>query len=163
MYFDLVLCNVVFLIGPCFALYYIQFLQFIFHIPTVYISTVYTYIIVNSYSLYSRKRRNYKKYRLRTSFFSTHQCTWFVTAHDLIRRSKRYLSLPCERTREQLHGVLQNVLPSQTTSSRWQVDKEAIGLSRVQQFSHQCVARPYQISVNSIFKHIHTTSINTII
>ena len=25
-------------------------------------------------------------------------------------------------------------LPSQTTSSRWQVDKEAIGLSRVQQF-----------------------------
>ena len=53
----------------------------------------------------------------------------------------------------------------QTTSSRWQVDKEAIGLSRVQQFSHLCVARPYQISVNSIFKHIHTTSIkiNTII
>ena len=44
-----------------------------------------------------------------------------------------------------------------------QVDKEAIGLSRVQQFSHLCVARPYQISVNSIFKHIHTTSINTII
>ena len=36
-----------------------------------------------------------------------------------------------------------------------QVDKEAIGLSRVQQFSHLCVARPYQISVNSIFKHIH--------
>ena len=54
-------------------------------------------------------------------------------------------------------------LPPQTTSSRWQVDKEAIGLSRVQQFSHLCVARPYQISVNSIFKHIHTTSINTII
>ena len=54
-------------------------------------------------------------------------------------------------------------LPSQTTSSRWQVDKEAIGLSRVQQFSHLCVARPYQITVNSIFKHIHTTSINTII
>ena len=54
-------------------------------------------------------------------------------------------------------------LPSRTTSSRWQVDKEAIGLSRVQQFSHLCVARPYQISVNSIFKHIHTTSINTII
>ena len=48
-------------------------------------------------------------------------------------------------------------LPSQTTSSRWQVDKEAIGLSRVQQFSHLHVARPYQISVNSIFKHIHTT------
>ena len=53
-------------------------------------------------------------------------------------------------------------LPSRT-SSRWQVDKEANGLSRVQQFSHLCVARPYQISVNSIFKHIHTTSINTII
>ena len=49
-------------------------------------------------------------------------------------------------------------LPSQTTSSRWQVDKEAIGLSRVQPYSHLCVARPYQISVNSIFKHIHTTS-----
>ena len=31
-------------------------------------------------------------------------------------------------------------LPSQTTSSRWQVDKEAIGLSKVQQFSHLCVA-----------------------
>ena len=54
-------------------------------------------------------------------------------------------------------------LPSRTTSSRWQVNKEAIGLSRVQQFSHLCVARPYQISVNSIVKHIHTTSINTII
>ena len=54
-------------------------------------------------------------------------------------------------------------LPSQTTSSRWQVDKEAIGLLRVQQFSHLCAARPYQISVNSIFKHIHTTSINIII
>ena len=36
-------------------------------------------------------------------------------------------------------------------------------LSRVQQFYHLCVARPQQISVNSIFKHIHTTSINTII
>ena len=36
-------------------------------------------------------------------------------------------------------------LPSQTTSSRWQVDKEAIGLSRVQYFSHLCVALPYQI------------------
>ena len=46
-------------------------------------------------------------------------------------------------------------LPSRTTSSRWQVDKEAIGLSRVQQFSHLCVARPYQISVNFIFKHSH--------
>ena len=56
-------------------------------------------------------------------------------------------------------------LPSQTTSSRCQVDKEAIGigLSRVQQFSQLCVARPYQISVNSVFKHIHTTNINTII
>ena len=54
-------------------------------------------------------------------------------------------------------------LPPQTTSSRWQVEKEAIGLSRVQQFSHLCVARPYQISVSSIFKHIYTTSINTII
>ena len=54
-------------------------------------------------------------------------------------------------------------LPSQTTSSRWQMDKEATSLSRVQQFSHLCVALPYQISVNSIFKHIHTTSINTII
>ena len=43
------------------------------------------------------------------------------------------------------------------------MDKEAIGLLRVQQFSHLCVVRPYQISVNSIFKHIHTTSINTII
>ena len=43
------------------------------------------------------------------------------------------------------------------------VDKEAIGLSRVQKFSHLYVAHPYQISVNSIFKHIHTTSINTII
>ena len=40
---------------------------------------------------------------------------------------------------------------------------QGIGLSRVQQFSHLCVARPYQISVNSIFKFIHTTSINTII
>ena len=54
-------------------------------------------------------------------------------------------------------------LPSQTTSSRRQVGKEAIGLSTVEQFSHLCVARPYQISVNSIFKHIHITSINTII
>ena len=54
-------------------------------------------------------------------------------------------------------------LPSQTTHSRWQVDKEAIGLSRVQQFYHLCIAHPYQISVNSILKHIHTTSINTII
>ena len=28
---------------------------------------------------------------------------------------------------------------------------------------HDCAARPYQISVNSSFKHIHITSINTII
>ena len=54
-------------------------------------------------------------------------------------------------------------LPSHTTSSWWQLDKEAIGLSRVQQLSHLCVAHPYQICVNYIFKHIHTTSINTII
>ena len=46
---------------------------------------------------------------------------------------------------------------------RWQVDKEAIGLSRDQQFFHLCVARPYQIYVNSILRHIHTTSINTFI
>ena len=46
-----------------------------------------------------------------------------------------------------------NKIAIQTTSSRWQVDKEAIGVSRVQQFSHLCVARPYQISVNSTFKH----------
>ena len=41
------------------------------------------------------------------------------------------------------------------------MDKKAIGLSRVQQFSHLFVAPPYQIFVNSIFKHIHTTSIST--
>ena len=45
---------------------------------------------------------------------------------------------------------------------QWQVDKEANGLSRVQQCSHLCVTRPYEISINSMFKHIHTTSINTI-
>ena len=56
-----------------------------------------------------------------------------------------------------------NKIAIPNNNSRWQVDKEAIGLSRVQQFSHLCVAHPYQISVNSIFKHIHTTSINTII
>ena len=33
----------------------------------------------------------------------------------------------------------------------------AIGLSRIQTLYHLCVARHYQISVNSIFKHIHTT------
>ena len=33
----------------------------------------------------------------------------------------------------------------------------------VQQFYHICIARPYQISVNSVFKHIHTTSTDTII
>ena len=42
-----------------------------------------------------------------------------------------------------------NKIAIQTTSSRWQVDKEAIGLSRVQQFYHLCVARPYKISDNS--------------
>ena len=42
-------------------------------------------------------------------------------------------------------------LPSQTTSSRWQVYKEAIGLSRVQQFSHLCVAHPYQNLFLNIF------------
>ena len=31
------------------------------------------------------------------------------------------------------------------------MDKDAIGLSRVQQCSHLCVARPYQIYVNSSF------------
>ena len=46
-------------------------------------------------------------------------------------------------------------LPFQTASSRCQVDKEAIGLSRVQHFYHLCIVCPYQISVNSIFKHIH--------
>ena len=55
--------------------------------------------------------------------------------------------------------IEQNCHPKQQV----QVDEEAIGLSKVQQFSHLCVARPYRISVNSIFKHIHTTSINTII
>ena len=47
-------------------------------------------------------------------------------------------------------------LPSQTTSSRWQVDKEAIGLSRVQQFSHLCVARPYQVYAGDIVLPSHT-------
>ena len=42
-------------------------------------------------------------------------------------------------------------LPSQATSSMWQVDKESIGLSRVQQFYHLCITRSYLISVNSIF------------
>ena len=56
-----------------------------------------------------------------------------------------------------------NKIAISNNKSQMAVDKEAIGLSRVQQFSHLCVARPYQISVNSIFKHIHTTSINTII
>ena len=44
-------------------------------------------------------------------------------------------------------------------NSRRQVDKEAIGLLRVQQFYHLCIARPYQISFNSIFKHIHTLAL----
>ena len=43
------------------------------------------------------------------------------------------------------------------------MDNEDIGLSRVQQFSHLCVARTYQTPVSSMFKHIRTTSINTII
>ena len=54
-------------------------------------------------------------------------------------------------------------LPSQTRSSWWQVDKEAIGLSIVQQLYNLCEALPDQISVNSIVKHIHTTSIKTTI
>ena len=69
----------------------------------------------------------------------------------------------CRAVESTVTKIFLTRLPSQTTSSRWQVDKEAIGLSIVQQFSHLCVARPYQISVNSIFKYIHTTSINTII
>ena len=39
--------------------------------------------------------------------------------------------------------------------SHWLIESPTI--------SHLYVAHPYQISVNSIFKHIHTTSINTII
>ena len=38
--------------------------------------------------------------------------------------------------------------------SHWLIESPTI--------SHLYVARPYQISINSIFKHIHTTSINTI-
>ena len=38
-------------------------------------------------------------------------------------------------------------LSSQTTNSRWQVDKEAMGLSGVQQCYHLYIARPYHISV----------------
>ena len=34
-------------------------------------------------------------------------------------------------------------LSSQTTISRWHMDKETIGLSRVQTFYHICVARSY--------------------
>ena len=48
-------------------------------------------------------------------------------------------------------------LPSQTTSSRWQVDKEAICLSRVQQFSHLCVARPLSILFLNIFTSLALT------
>ena len=36
-------------------------------------------------------------------------------------------------------------LPSQTTSFRWQVDKEVIDLSRAKQFYHLCVARSSNI------------------
>ena len=39
--------------------------------------------------------------------------------------------------------------------SHWRIESPTI--------SHLCAARPYQIYVKSIFKHIHTTSINTII
>ena len=61
-----------------------------------------------------------------------------------------------------LNKIEQDCHPKQQVPDG-KVDKEAIGLSRVQQFSHLCVAHPYQISVNSIFKHIHTISINPII
>ena len=40
------------------------------------------------------------------------------------------------------------------TSCRWQVDKEANNFDL-------CIARPCQIYVNLIFKHIHTAGINT--
>ena len=36
-----------------------------------------------------------------------------------------------------------------------QVDKEAIGLSRVQQCYHLCIASPYQISVNFFWLNSH--------
>ena len=74
------------------------------------------------------------------------------------RQERSFADVISDLTRQDLTR-----LPSQTTSSRWQVDKEAIGLSRVQQFSHLYVGRPFQISINSMFKHIHTTGINTII
>ena len=45
---------------------------------------------------------------------------------------------------------------------RWQVDKEAIGLSRVQQCSSTCITRPPEICVNLVFKHIHAASSYTI-
>ena len=46
---------------------------------------------------------------------------------------------------------------------RWQVDKEAIGLSRVQQCSSTySPARPREICVNLVFKHIHAASSYTI-
>ena len=44
---------------------------------------------------------------------------------------------------------------------RWQVDKEAIGLSRVQQCS-LLITRPPDICVNLVFKHIHAASSYTI-
>ena len=80
---------------------------------------------------------------------------WFV-AH-------KFSQLMAGRFRSPARMTNLTRLPSQTTSSRWQVDKKAIGLLRVQQFYHLCVACSDHISVNSIFKHIHTTSINTII
>ena len=90
--------------------------------------------------------------KVRSDIYSLIQCLWWQL-HDIIMFIIEYVIVRQDLTS----------LPSQTISSRWQMDMEAIGLSRVQQFSHLCVACPYQISVNSIFKHIHTTSINTII
>ena len=52
-------------------------------------------------------------------------------------------------------------LPSKTTSSRWEVDKEAVGLLGVQQFLI-CVTRSSVIFVNFVFKHIHSVNVNTI-
>ena len=77
------------------------------------------------------------------------------------QRCKHFCSLIATRNLYTYQNLTR--LPSQTKSSRWQVDKEAIGLSRVQPCYHLCIARPYDISVNSMFKHIHTTNINTLI
>ena len=41
------------------------------------------------------------------------------------------------------------------------MDKEAIGLSRVQYF-YLCVTRPLEICVNLVFKHIYAASSYTI-